>query len=146
MTAWTLVFHLIGLVFWIGGLLIATQVFAQHSQEAAPEAREALARIERRLLRAMANPGALLTVLSGIILILSNKSYYLHASWLHAKLALVVLLIGLHGVVLSRSRAVLSRPALSGIERRTWITLHGAIALVFIGILVCVLPGQALWR
>ncbi len=144
MTAWTLVFHLIGLVFWVGGLLIATLVFAQHSREDAPEARKALARIEVRLLRAMANPGALLTVLSGIILILSNKSYYLHASWLHAKLALVVLLIGLHGVVLSRSRAVLGRGI--DVERRTWITLHGAIALVFIGILVCVLPGQALWR
>ncbi len=144
MTAWTLVFHLIGLVFWIGGLLIATQVFAQHSREAAPEAREALARIEGRLLRAMANPGALLTVLTGIILILSNRSYYLHASWLHAKLALVLLLMGLHGVVLSRSRAVLGRGI--DFERRTWITLHGTIALVFIGILVCVLPGQALWR
>lgn len=144
MTAWTLVFHVIGLVFWVGGLLIATLVFAQHSQEVTHEAREALARMGGRLLRTMANPGAFLSVLSGIILILTNKSYYLHASWLHAKLALVVLLIGLHGVVLSRSRAVLGRGI--DVERRTWFTLHGAIALVFISILVCVLPGQALWR
>ncbi len=144
MTAWTLVFHVIGLVFWIGGLLIVTQVFAQHSEERSLEARESLARIEGKLLRGMANPGALLTVATGIILVLINRAYYLHAHWLHAKLALVVVLIGLHWAVLSRSKSVLTGG--TDVERRTWITLHGVIALVFIGILVCVLPGQALLR
>lgn len=144
MTAWTLVFHILGLLFWIGGLLIATQMLAQHAREISPEARQALGRMEKKLLRSMANPGALLTIITGMILIFTNPSYYLHAGWLHAKLALVAVLVGLHWVVLSRSKSFLAGE--SEVQRRDWLTLHGAIALIFIGILICVLPGQVLLK
>ncbi len=144
MTAWTLVFHILGLVFWIGGLLIVTNLLAQHTQEASPEARQALGRLEMKLLRGMANPGALLTVITGLMLIFLNRSYYLRAGWLHAKLALVAVLLGLHWVVFSRTKSfVVGRIEL---QRRDCMTLHGAIALIFLGILILVLPGQLFWK
>ena len=140
MTAWTLVFHILGLVLWIGGLLIETNILARHAQETSPEVREALGHTEMRLLNGMANPGALLTVVSGIILILINRSYFLHAAWLHAKLALVVVLLGLHVVVFSRTKAFAA--GRRDLQRRECMTLHGAISLLFLGILILVLPGQ----
>jgi putative membrane protein len=140
MTAWTLVFHILGLVFWIGGLLIETNVLARHTQETSAEVRQALGRLEMRLLRAMADPGAALTLVTGIILIWTNPSYFLHAAWLHAKLALVVVLIGLHAVVRSRTKAFVAGRI--ELQRRDCMVLHGAISLIFLGILVAVLPGQ----
>ena len=47
MVAWTLVFHLIGLVFWLGGLLVVTHTLATHSEGDSPETRAALGRLER---------------------------------------------------------------------------------------------------
>jgi len=140
MTAWLLVFHILGLVFWLGGLLIATSILARHTQETSVDARQALGRIEIRLLKAMANPGAVVTVITGILLIATNRSYYLRASWLHAKLALVVVLIGLHWVVISKTKSFVAGRI--ELQRRDCMTLHGVIALIFIGILVLVLPGR----
>jgi len=140
MTAWLLVFHILGLVFWLGGLLIATSILARHTQETSVDARQALGRIEIRLLKAMANPGAVVTVITGILLIATNRSYYLRASWLHAKLALVVVLIGLHWVVISKTKSIVAGRI--ELQRRDCMTLHGVIALIFIGILVLVLPGR----
>jgi putative membrane protein len=144
MTAWTLVFHILGLVLWIGGLLIVTNLQARQAEETSSEARAALGRMAMRLLNGMVNPGALLTVVSGVILIATNSSYYLRAAWLHSKLALVVVLIGLHGVVWSRSKRLVAGQ--SEFRRRDWMTLHGVIALIFVGILILVLPVQALWK
>ncbi len=141
---WTLVFHIVGLVFWLGGLLIETTLLAQHTQETSPEIRNVLARLELRLLGSMANPGAVLSIITGIILIFTNPSYYLHARWLQAKLVLVVVLIGLHWVALSRTKSYLAGRI--QLQRRDCMTLHGAISLIFLGILVLVLPAQALLK
>jgi uncharacterized membrane protein len=85
-----------------------------------------------------------LSVITGIILILTNRSYYLHANWLRAKLILVLVLIGLHWVTVSRTKSYLAGRI--ELQRRDCMTLHGAISLIFLGILVLVLPGQALLK
>ena len=46
-TAWALVFHVVGFVFWMGGLMVATQVMASESVETSAEARRALERLEQ---------------------------------------------------------------------------------------------------
>lgn len=140
MTAWTLVFHILGLVFWVGALLIVTSVLARHTEESSLEVREAFGRTEMRLLNGMAMPGALLTVFSGIFLILLNPSYFLRAGWLHAKLVLVLILIGFHWVVFSRTKSF--GAGRISLDRRACMILHGAITLIFLGILICVLPGR----
>jgi protoporphyrinogen IX oxidase len=139
-TAWTLVFHMIGLVFWIGGLLIVTITLARHAQEPSLDARLAFGKLEKKLMNVMATPGVFITVISGVILIATNPSYYLHAGWLHAKLALVVVLIGLHWVVHTRTKSFAAGRI--ELQRRECITLHISIALLFVGILILVLPGQ----
>lgn len=144
MVAWTLVFHILGFVFWIGGLLIATNMLGRHAQASSPEVRAAFGDMEMTLLKGMANPGALLAVITGVVLILTNRSYYLRAGWLHGKLVLVAVLLILHGVVFSRAKQFIAGRV--EVQRREWMTLHGAIALIFLGILVCVLPVQALLR
>jgi uncharacterized membrane protein len=142
MVAWLLVFHILGFTLWISGLLMTTFVLLRHIRETAPEARAGLAAVERFGLRALGDPGASLAILAGIMLITTNSSYYLHARWLHIKFIFVLLLIALHVIVGTRSKAFASgRITLdSGYVRLLLIV----IVLVFISILIATLPGEVL--
>ena len=142
MVAWLLVLHIFGFTLWISGLLMASFVLLRHVGEKVPEARATLARIEKFALRGLADPGATLAILGGILLILSNRQYYLHALSLHIKLAFVLLLIVLHVIVGTRSKAYAAgRISLDGGYVRF---LAIAIVLLFISILVATLPGAVL--
>jgi protoporphyrinogen IX oxidase len=142
MVAWRLVLHIFGFTLWISGLLMASFVLLRHVGEKVPEARASLAGIEKLALRGLADPGATLAILGGILLILSNRPYYLHALWLHIKLVFVLLMIVLHVIVATRSKAYAAgRISLDGGYVRL---LAIVIVLVFISILVATLPGAVL--
>jgi protoporphyrinogen IX oxidase len=135
-----LVVHVFGLVFWVSGLLVTSMALTRHTQESSPEARQALARLERIFLRGLADPGALLAILAGIGLISTNSSYYLHAPWLHIKLTFVVLLIGLHGLVAVKTKRFgTGRIQMQRGEAR-WLV--AATLLIFLSILISTLVGQ----
>jgi putative membrane protein len=135
-TAWALLFHILGFVLWMSGLLVVTQMLAAHSQEPAADARRVLERLEKKLLKAAAHPGAAVTVIAGIIVV-SIQPAYLHQGWLHAKLFLVAILIGLDLMVTLRTREFhAGRIGLQPLEMKI---LHGLISLVFVGILVLVM-------
>jgi protoporphyrinogen IX oxidase len=135
-----LVGHVLGLVFWVGGLLVTSMALTRHTQEVSAEARQALARLERIYLRGLADPGALLTILAGASLIMTNSSYYLHAPWLHIKLTFVLLLIGLHGIVAVRTkRFSTGRITVQRSEARLVVL---ATLFLFLSILIATLVGQ----
>jgi protoporphyrinogen IX oxidase len=135
-----LVGHITGLVLWVSGLLVTSMALTRHTQEDSAEARQALARLERIYLRGLADPGALLTILAGVGLIMTNSHYYLHAPWLHIKLTLVLLLIGLHGIVAIRTKAFATgRIALQRSEPRLLVL---ATLFLFLSILIATLVGQ----
>ena len=135
-----LVFHVLGLVFWVSGLLVTSMALTRHTQEASAEARQALARLERIYLRGLADPGALLTILAGVGLIMTNRSYFLHAPWLHLKLTFVLLLIGLHGFIAMRTKRFgAGRIALQRKDARLLVV---ATLLIFVSILIATLIGQ----
>ena len=135
-----LVGHVLGLVFWVGGLLVTSMALTRHTQEASADARQALARLERIYLRGLADPGALLTILAGASLIMTNSSYYLHAPWLHIKLTFVLILIGLHGMVAMRTKAFSTgRITMQRSEARLLVV---ATLFLFLSILIATLVGQ----
>ena len=136
MVAWTLVFHIIGLVFWIGSLLVVTQVLAIHAEEPLPETRETLGRLESKLLRGFTHPGAAIMVITGILLVTQDPNY-LRQTWLHAKLTLVVVLIILDLRLTFRAKAF--QEGRIEMSRRESMVFHGAISLIFLVILVLVL-------
>ena len=136
MVAWTLVFHIIGLVFWVGSLLVVTHVLTVHTEEASTEAREALSRVESKLLRGLAHPGAALMVITGVILV-SRDPHLLREHWLHAKLLLVFVLVGLDLRVTFRTKAF--HDGTVQLSRGECRALHGAISFVFFAILILVL-------
>jgi putative membrane protein len=135
-----LVAHVFGLVFWVSGLLVTSMALTRHTQEASAEARQALARLERIFLRGLADPGALLTILAGASLIMTNSHYYLHAPWLHIKLTFVLLLIALHGMVAVRTKKFAGgRIEMQRSEARMLVL---ATLFLFLSILIATLVGQ----
>lgn len=136
MVAWTLVFHLIGLVFWLGSLLAVTHILAVQTEEPSPEVRASLARLESKLLKGLAHPGAALMVVTGFLLVCEDP-YFLRETWLHGKLLLVIILVALDLRVTFRAKAF--QEGKIEMTRRECMALHGAISLVFFGILILVL-------
>ncbi len=134
--AWALVFHIIGFVFWIGGLLVTTTVLGLHTREAPLESPPMLEHLEVKLLRGMAHPGAAITVLAGLTVVWIQPDV-LHQHWLHAKLFLVAILIALDLIVYMRAKAF--HKGQIKLERRECVILHGAISLVFLGIVILVM-------
>ena len=98
---WYKVFHLIGIVVWFAGLFYLVRLFVYHAEAAnEPEpARSILQKqygiMEQRLYSIIATPGMILTVAMAIGLI-STEPEILKSTWLHIKLAFVLLLIGYH--------------------------------------------------
>jgi protoporphyrinogen IX oxidase len=135
--AWTLVFHILGIVFWLGSLLVVTHVLACDAESESAEVHEVLSRLEAKLFNGIAHPGAIVAVISGAILISTNVHYYLHAAWLHVKLLLVVILTVLDAITYVRAKAF--HAGRITLQRKECMMLHGGIALVFIGTLIMVL-------
>ena len=140
MTPWLIAVHVTGVVLWVSALLAAALVLAQHTQEPGAEARAALAKLERKILRGVGDPGATLAILAGIALIWTNPGYYLHARWLHLKLSFVLLLVGatvLLGVTAKRYAAGEIR-----LRRRDAMLLFLGVVLLLVLILLATFPGS----
>lgn len=93
---WLKAGHIIFVIFWMAGLFMLPRFFVYH-QEAAEGSEEEARWIdrERRLIKIILNPSMIVVWALGLLL-----AYTLGAwaqGWLHAKLALVLLLSGYHG-------------------------------------------------
>jgi uncharacterized membrane protein len=108
-------------------------------QETAPEARQALTRVSRTVLRAFTDPGALVTVVAGIALVATNSHYFLATRWLRIKLAFVVILIFLHVMIAIKAKA--ASAGRGGTDAGQARTLMILVLLVFLSILIATLPG-----
>ncbi|MGF1489199.1 MAG: protoporphyrinogen oxidase HemJ [Prochloraceae cyanobacterium] len=98
---WFKAFHLVGIVVWFAGLFYLVRLFVYHAEarEQPSPAREILENqyelMEKRLYNIITTPGMIVTVVMAIGLIYTEPEI-LKSGWLHAKLALVLLLIGYH--------------------------------------------------
>lgn len=97
LTLWLKAFHIIGVVTWFAGLFYLPRLFVYHAQASEAPVRDRFKVMERRLL-VMTHIGAALTIALGLAT-LATEPFYLHAHWLHVKLALVVVLLIYHGLL-----------------------------------------------
>jgi putative membrane protein len=91
-------FHLIAMVAWFSGLFYLPRLFVYHAEAQDRISIERFKIMERRLYYGITWPSAVLTTVFGLWLLSYNFNYYLKASWMHAKLGLVILLWIYHSV------------------------------------------------
>jgi putative membrane protein len=99
---WLKALHIISVIAWMAGMLYLPRLFVYHcAAEPGAVQSETFKVMERRLMRAIINPAMIATFVFGIWLVWQGG--WLSATWLHAKLALIILMSGVHGM-LSRYR------------------------------------------
>jgi protoporphyrinogen IX oxidase len=93
---WAKAVHVIAVIAWMAGMLYLPRLFVYHSEVAvgSPQS-ETFKVMERRLLRAIMNPAMTVAWVFGLWL--AWKGFGFHGGWLHAKIALVVAMSGMHG-------------------------------------------------
>ncbi len=129
-----LVFHLFGVVFWVGSLLIVSSLMGLVADEVGA-AQERMIVAANRLFMVSANVGAAVTIAFGILAIVAEPAV-LTRGWLHLKLALVVLMLVIHARLYQRIRALKEAPLTA--RKREFSTIHGLISLLLLGILMLV--------
>ncbi len=96
MYRWLLACHIIAVIAWMVGMLYLPRLFVYHcAADAGSTQSETFKVMERRLLKAIINPAMIAAWLLGLWLAYSGG--WLSAPWLHAKLAAVLAMSGLHG-------------------------------------------------
>jgi putative membrane protein len=97
---WTRAFHVIAVISWMAGMLYLPRLYVYHcGAEPGSPASEMLKIMERRLLRAIINPAMIATVVLGVLLLATPGAAEWSRGWIYAKLALVVVLTGFHGLL-----------------------------------------------
>jgi uncharacterized membrane protein len=93
--------HLVGGILWIGGLLGTGAMLVAAGRESDGELRKRLGTLARKTAM-WADLGATIALLLGLHWLFKMKLYT--APHMHLKLALVVVLIGLHGFIRARAK------------------------------------------
>ncbi len=90
---WIKSLHIIFMVTWFAGLFYLPRLFVYHAMSDDRPSIDRFKVMERKLYYGIMTPGAVLTIVFGVWLWLS---YGFSGGWLHAKLALVAVLIAYH--------------------------------------------------
>jgi len=136
---WFKALHIVAVIAWMAGMLYLPRLFVYHC-EAEPGSRqsETFKVMERRLLRAIINPAMIVTWATGLWL--AWDAGFFSDGWLHAKLALVLVLSGLHGLF---SRCVRDFAADRNVRSQRFYRMINegpTLLMIFIVIFVVVKP------
>ena len=101
---WVKAFHIIFMVTWFAGLFYLPRLYVYHAMSTDAVSIERFKIMERKLYWGIMTPGAVLTVIFGVwLLILLGPAWLRVSGWIHLKLTLVGVLIAYHvylGIVL----------------------------------------------
>ena len=95
---WLKALHVIAVMSWMAGMLYLPRLFVYHcSAPVGSQQSETFKVMERRLLKAIINPAMILTWVLGLWLAWTSGFYA--SAWLQAKVVLVLILSGVHGML-----------------------------------------------
>jgi putative membrane protein len=136
---WVKAIHVVAVISWMAGMLYLPRLFVYHADApVGSDLSETLKTMERRLYRFIVNPAMMVTWVLGLWL--AWEGFGFAGGWLHAKIAAVVALSGVHGYLGGALRRFAedrnTRPA------RHWRIVNEAptVLMVAIVILVVVKP------
>ena len=133
---WIKALHVIAVIAWMAGMLYLPRLFVYHADTPKGSIQSDTFKImERRLLKAIINPAMIVTWVLGLYLVWDGGWY--RSGWLHAKVLLVLVLSGLHGVYVRRLKEFAAdrntRPA------KYYRILNEVPTLLMIGIVILVI-------
>ena len=136
---WIKALHIIAIVCWFAGLFYLPRLFVYHAMSEDQPSRERFIVMERKLYRGIMNPSMIATLLFGGWLLYLNPAWF-SQGWLHAKLLLVVLLVGYHHACGSMYKRFARGDKSRGHVFYRWFNEVPVLFLLAIVILVVVKP------
>lgn len=134
---WLKVLHILAVISWMAGLFYLPRLFVYHVENAAkPDLPPVFKVMERRLLKAIMRPAAVVGLLSGLVLIHLGGWDRPVPAWLWLKLLLVAGMVVFHGALeMHAARFRDGREAHSG---RYFRIINEVPTLLLIGIVILV--------
>jgi putative membrane protein len=132
---WVKAVHVMAIIAWMAGMLYLPRLFVYHCQATpgSPQS-ETFKIMERRLLRVIMNPAMIIAWALGLWMAWDGFSF--SGGWLHVKLAAVVALSVVHGIVAKGAR--LFAEDRNDKSERYWRIMNEVPALLMIVIVVMV--------
>ena len=136
MYEWIKAFHVMAVISWMAGMLYLPRLMVYHAEAQTGSIQSETFKImERRLLKGIINPAMILTWVLGLYL--AWYAFGFKGGWLHAKLLLVVVLSGIHGMLVKHVRNFAAdRNAKSP---RYFRVLNEVPAVLMVGIVILVI-------
>jgi putative membrane protein len=134
---WVKAFHIIAVVTWFAALFYLPRLFVYHAMSEDAVSIERFKVMERKLYRGIMTPSAVIAVTLGLWLWLG---FGFSGGWLHAKLALVTVLLGYHGYCGKLLRDFSDDRNRHGHVFYRWFNEFPVLILVAVVILVVVKP------
>jgi putative membrane protein len=142
MYEWLKAIHISFVIFWMAGLLYLPRLYVYHSNSIkGGELDLKMIEAERNLIKIIITPAMVITLISGILLLINYNLKILQSSlWLPLKLLLLLLLFGYNGYLTKQRKlfALGERPKSEKFFRL--INEIPALMTIFIVILVVVKP------
>ncbi len=131
--------HIIAIISWMAGMLYLPRLFVYHAeQKPGSDTSEVLKIMEKKLLRLIITPAMIVAILLGILLGFQADSW--SEGWLHAKLFLVFIMVGVHHMLARHVKAFAEdRNTRSHVYYR-YLNEVPAVLMIFIVFLVVLKP------
>ena len=136
---WIKALHIVSIVCWFAGLFYLPRLFVYHASSEDTASRERFCIMERKLYRGIMLPSMIATLVFGIWLIVLSPGW-MSQGWLHAKLLLVVLLIGYHHMCGAQLKRFARGENTRSHKFYRWFNEIPVVILLLIVILVVVKP------
>lgn len=131
---WVKAFHVIFMVTWFAGLFYLPRLFVYHALSGDAIGQRRFVVMERKLFWGIMTPGAIITVLLGLWLLLENWPAYASAGWMHIKLAVVTLLLVYH---LWCGKLVRNFKDDRNAHGHVWYRWFNEVPVVFLIVIIC---------
>lgn len=131
-----LMFHVLGMVLWMGGLMNLTRMVSFHVGEE-PEVQKRLHYIENRIFKFVTLPGLGISLVSGLYMLSNNMGYYMKQPWMHGKLLFVVIMLAITAVLQGKLNELATNHEKQ--SAKSFKIAHGLTGLMLILILAFVI-------
>lgn len=137
---WLKALHVIAVICWFAGLFYLPRLFVYHAMSSDTVSHERFCIMERKLYRGIMWPSMVATIVLGLGMIAINPGLFATGGWLHAKLALVLLLVVYHLVCGSQLKRFARQQNTRSHVFYRWFNEFPVLLLIAIVILVIVKP------
>lgn len=133
---WIKAVHVMAIISWMAGLLYVYRLFVYHAMETEAVVQARFQVMERKLMRGIAHPAAVVSLITGIWL-LTIFHAYLQQPWMHAKLLFVVGLLVSHGMAMRYRTKLITAP--NAVPHQRFRVLNEVPTLLMIGIVIMII-------